>query len=90
MKQTSDPRETTALEIFEQMDGKLDVFVAGVGTGGTVTGVGEILKERLPELREWQLSPKVRLCFPRQTRYPQTPGDRCRVCAQGAEQGCYR
>ncbi|HHV94689.1 MAG TPA: cysteine synthase A [Firmicutes bacterium] len=43
-------RETTALEIFEQMDGKLDVFVGGVGTGGTITGVGEVLKQRLPQL----------------------------------------
>lgn len=51
-------RETTALEIFEQMDGKLDVFVAGVGTGGTVTGVGEILKERLPELRVVAVEPQ--------------------------------
>ncbi len=40
------------------MDGKLDVFVAGVGTGGTVTGVGEILKERLPELRVVAVEPQ--------------------------------
>ncbi|NLY29980.1 MAG: cysteine synthase A [Firmicutes bacterium] len=50
-------RETTALEILDQMDGKLDVFVGGVGTGGTVTGVGEILKERLPELRVIAVEP---------------------------------
>ncbi|ADU50958.1 cysteine synthase [Thermaerobacter marianensis DSM 12885] len=41
-------RRTTALEILGQMDGRLDAFVAGVGTGGTLTGVGEVLKERLP------------------------------------------
>ncbi len=50
-------RETTALEIFSQMDGKLDVFVGGVGTGGTVTGVGEVLKERLPQLRVVAVEP---------------------------------
>ncbi len=38
-------RKTTAREILEQMDGVPDVFVAGVGTGGTITGVGEVLKE---------------------------------------------
>lgn len=41
-------RKTTALEIIEQMEGKLDIFVAGVGSGGTISGVGEVLKERLP------------------------------------------
>lgn len=40
-------RMTTAIEIIEDTDAKLDAFVAGVGTGGTITGVGEILKERL-------------------------------------------
>jgi cysteine synthase len=44
-------RRTTALEILDATDERLDVFVAAVGTGGTVTGVGEILKERLPAVR---------------------------------------
>ena len=44
-------RRTTALEILEATDERLDVFVAAVGTGGTVTGVGEVLKERLPAVR---------------------------------------
>lgn len=43
-------RHTTALEIYEQMDGKLDAFVATAGTGGTVTGAGEVLKEKIPGL----------------------------------------
>jgi cysteine synthase A len=41
-------RKTTALEILEQTDGELDAFVAGVGTGGTITGVGEVLKKEKP------------------------------------------
>jgi len=41
-------RRTTVREILEATDGHLDAFVAGVGTGGTITGVGEILKEKLP------------------------------------------
>lgn len=41
----------TALEILEQTEGKLDVFIAGVGTGGTITGVGRILKQEIPGIR---------------------------------------
>jgi len=44
-------RRTTAVEILEATDGRLDAFVAGVGTGGTVTGVGEVLKAKRPEVR---------------------------------------
>jgi cysteine synthase len=44
-------RRTTALEILEATEGRLHVFVAAVGTGGTVTGVGEVLKERVPGIR---------------------------------------
>jgi cysteine synthase len=43
-------RRTTAEEVWNDTDGQVDVFVAGVGTGGTVTGVGEVLKERKPEV----------------------------------------
>lgn len=44
-------RATTAEEIWNDTDGQVDIFVAGVGTGGTVTGVGEVLKERKPEVQ---------------------------------------
>jgi cysteine synthase len=44
-------RVTTAEEIWRDTDGQIDVFVAGVGTGGTITGVGQVLKERKPSAR---------------------------------------
>jgi cysteine synthase A len=50
-------RRTTALEILEATDGRLDAFVAGVGTGGTVTGVGEVLKQKLPAIRVVAVEP---------------------------------
>jgi len=44
-------RKTTAQEILKSMDGKLDALVAGVGTGGTITGVGEVLKHKDPQIK---------------------------------------
>ena len=51
-------RVTTALEIIEQMDGKLDAFVASAGTGGTITGTGEVLKENIENIRILVVEPK--------------------------------
>ncbi len=51
-------RTTTAIEIYNQMEGRLDAFVATAGTGGTITGTGEKLKELLPELFVAVVEPK--------------------------------
>jgi cysteine synthase len=50
-------RTTTAEEIWRDTDGAVDAFVAGVGTGGTVTGVGQVLKERRPEVKVYAVEP---------------------------------
>lgn len=51
-------RETTGPEIYEDTDGEVDIFVAGAGTGGTVTGVGEYLKSKKPEVRIVAVEPE--------------------------------
>jgi cysteine synthase len=51
-------RRTTGPELWDVLDGRIDVFVAGVGTGGTITGVGEFLKERNPACRVVAVEPR--------------------------------
>ncbi len=51
-------RQTTALEIWEDTDGKVDYFIAGVGTGGTITGVGEMLKSKKPSVKVIAVEPQ--------------------------------
>ncbi len=51
-------RKTTAEEIWRDTDGEVDIFVGGVGTGGTITGVGEVIKERKPEFKVVAVEPR--------------------------------
>ena len=50
-------RQTTAEEVWNDTDGKIDIFLAAVGTGGTVTGVGEVLKQRKPDVKVYAAEP---------------------------------
>lgn len=52
-------RETTALEILKDTDGKVDILVAAVGTGGSMTGIGEVLKEHNPEIQVIAVEPST-------------------------------
>jgi len=51
-------KKTTAIEILNDTDGKVDIFIAGVGTGGTITGVGEILRKKNPDVKVIAVEPR--------------------------------
>lgn len=51
-------RRSTALEILDQMDNKFDMFIAGVGTGGTITGIGEVIKSKLDKVKVVAIEPE--------------------------------
>ncbi|MBK2025677.1 cysteine synthase A [Francisella philomiragia] len=51
-------RNTTALEVWQDTDGKVDILVAGVGTGGTITGIAEVLKQKKPTIKIVAVEPK--------------------------------
>ena len=77
-------RRTTAEEIWRDLDGEVDAFVGGVGTGGTITGVGQVLKERRPETLIVAVEPaSLAGALRRRARAAQDPGDRRRVRARG-------
>lgn len=52
-------RNSTALELLDDFDGKIDIFVAGIGTGGTITGVGEVLKGKIPGVKIVAVEPEA-------------------------------
>ena len=76
------PAHDRAPEIWDDTDGAVDVFVAGVGTGGTITGVGEVLKEKKPGVRIVAVEPAQRRgAVGRRARQPPDPGHRRRLRA---------
>jgi len=79
---------TTAVELWEDTEGKIDILVSAVGTGGTITGVAEVIKKKKPEFKAIAVEPKDSPVIGQTMRGepvkpgPQNPGDRRRLCSE--------
>ena len=79
-------RETTGPEIWNDTDGKVDILVSGVGTGGTLTGVGEFIRPKKPDFKIVAVEPTDSAsAFRRQAGAAQNPGNWRRFCARRSE-----
>ena len=84
-------RETTAEEIWRDTDGGADILVAGIGTGGTLTGVAEVIKQRKPDFKAVAVEPAGSpVLAGGDPGAAQDPGHRCRLRAGCAARGVDR
>lgn len=79
-------RKTTGPEIWEDTQGELDVFVAGVGTGGTITGTGEYLKQKNPNIQVVAVEPASSpVLSERRSGAHGDSGNRSRICTKSTQ-----